>query len=252
MYDVDSSKLSKRERARRLIRSLLSKTEARGCTADEAAKSAAKAAELMLQYDLSVEDAQEVRDDVYGALRKRYGAGTGRKIRRHEATDLCNAIAAVCEVRCYFDGHEIVFFGAKQDCEIAHYLLDVFISCSEADWQRVRRDREPGVDTSISGRKGFMRGFVHRIRERLGELKTERGKARQAQATSTGRELLVLKQQIVEERYRKLSKELGLVNSRRSRSGATVGANYNAGRASADRTNITTGVGGPVNGARIR
>lgn len=233
---------SKRERARAVIRALLAKTEARGCTAEEAEKAAAKAAELMLAHDLTIEDAQEVRDDVYEAMRKKYGAGIGRVVRHHEAADLWGAVAQLCEVRCYFDRHDIVFFGTKQDCEVAHYLLDLFITCSEADWQQVRIDRDSDIDTSIRGRKGFMRGFVLRMRERLYALKKERECARQA-ATPTGRELLVLKQQIVDERYCKVAKDLGLVTRHRYRSGAMAGTNYDAGRASANRTNITTGVG---------
>src|SRR5215468_10883684 len=55
---------NKHERTRALIRDLLTKTLANGRTEAEAVKAAAKASELMTQYDLTYEDAHEVREDI--------------------------------------------------------------------------------------------------------------------------------------------------------------------------------------------
>jgi hypothetical protein len=66
MEDImEEAQLSKRERAAKLIRWLLAKTVENGCTESEAMNAAAKANELMTQYALSIEDTQEVKDEVY-------------------------------------------------------------------------------------------------------------------------------------------------------------------------------------------
>ena len=241
---TDDAQLSKRERARKLIAGLLAKTVANGCTEDEAAKAAAKASELMQHYNVSAADAQEVRDDVYGANRKAYSSSTARKVRHHEVIEFCTGvIATFCECRAFQTTTDIVFFGQKHDTQIAHYLLDMFRTAAETQWQLFRR-RGFG-DTSIYGRKGFMRGFVVRTLERF----TELIEARKAGTASTGTALVVVKQQVVTERYAIYVRDAKL-NLRAKRAGTIGGSseNYAAGCNAAGRVNITTGVGGSSNG----
>lgn len=234
---------SKRDRVKALIRALLAKTVAKGCTEDEAAAAAAKAAELMAQYELTFEDAQQVRDEAIGKSGKAYG----RTSRLHEATDLWYPVSRFTTTKCYFSGPEITFFGQRQDVELAHYLLDLFVNCAEAEWQSFRR-RGRG-DTDIRGRKSFMRGLIHRLSERLTELR--RARDAQAQAAPTGNALVVLKGQLVTERYAQHAKALRIRSSGSSRRiGVTSAGNYQAGQAAGSRVNITTGVGGD-SGKRI-
>lgn len=233
---------SKRERVKALIRALLAKTLANGATEGEALAAAAKASELMAQYDLTFEDAQAVRDEAIGKSGKAYG----RTSRLHEATDTWDAICDFATVKCYFIGPEIVFFGQRQDVEVAHYLMDLFINCANVEWQAFRR-RGRGAATDIRGRKAFMRGFVYRLKARLREMRRARDAHSQA---ATGNALVVLKGQLVTQRYNQHEAAIGLRALRSTRIAISNDGNYQAGQAAGSRVNITTGVGGD-SGKRI-
>jgi hypothetical protein len=155
------------------------------------------------------------------------------------------AIAKITTTKCYRGyGGEIYFVGHKQDVQMAHYLLDLFISCSESDWQTFRKIHKGDYryQTNISGRKAFMRGLANRVAGRLKALREERDRQT---ATSSSNALVVLKGQLVQERYDVLKKELGLTARRTSRRDySTDSGNYQAGQAAGSRINITTGIGG--------
>lgn len=267
---VNTTQQSKRDRVKTILRALLAKTVANGCTEQEATKAAEKAAELMAEYNISAESAQEVQDDVYGNLKKAYGEPNRRAHRFHEATDVMGAVAVFTGTKTYYDGHQICFFGAKHDCEIAHWLLSLFINCSEADWQALRKKR--GTDTSIRGRKSFFRGFVHRMRARLTEIRIAREQTQEREQAAKAREaiaagasqndvaarrvnalaLVDLKKEVVKERFEKHTASFGGLG--KAKGGNRVydrySGNYDQGRASANRVNITQGVGASSN-ARI-
>ena len=250
-FDNQTQK-SKRERARDLIRALLAKTVERGASEEEAMAAAAKAAELMSAYNVSATDAADVRDDQYGYMKRQYAKSYTRRVRFHEATDLLiGSIARFCGTRSLWDGSHIGYFGQKHDCELSHWLLDLFINCSEADWQGLRKKKRFDIDPSIAGRKSFMRGYVHRMSNRLRDIREARKAQEQAAAPQSQNALVVLKQQVVQERYKQWEVSLGGFGTKRGgyRSGAAHGGNYDAGKASADRTNITTGVGSKRVGA---
>lgn len=234
---------SKRERARALIRTLLAKTVSNGCTEEEALAASAKANELLLQYDLSIEDVQEIRDDTYGATRKRYGSGQGRTRRWHEALDAAHAVSVFTGTRAFAQGHELIFFGRRQDGEIAHFLIDLFINACESEWQAFRR-RGVG-DTSVRGRKSFLRGMILRIIDRLERLAAQREDS--LKAAQTGRELIVVKAQIVEERLAAYFEQSNakIQKGRKARRHFNPRSdNFAAGVAAGDRVNITAGIEG--------
>jgi hypothetical protein len=230
--------LSKRERVKNLLRALLSKTTENGCTEDEAVAAAAKASELMTQYDLTYADAEEVKAEVYGKMSKQHA----RTSRHHDMTNLLwGSIGNLTGTKCWFSGGHVVYFGRKEDCEVAHYLLDLCINSAELEWKRFRKNRL--ADTSIRGRKGFMRGMAHRLQERMREMREAREATMKA-ATSSANALVVLKNQIVAERYAAVKKALRI----RASGGTLVGVNQNsgnyaAGQAAGSRVNLTTGVG---------
>jgi hypothetical protein len=241
--DQSKQQQSKRERARAILRALLAKTVENGCTEEEAAKAAVKANELMLAHDLTLEDAQEVKNDDYGVRRRPYSKGGGHIVRHHEAVDLAGAIAEFCDARIYYSGRNICFFGSRQDTEIAHYLLQHFITSSAGDWQRLRRSGRDDIDTGIGGRKAFMRGYINRMELRLKTLREEREKARSKAPTSNA--LVVLKKEIVDQRYRKHGVDIGLRPGRTIyRSCGSGRGNYAAGAVSANRTTIAVGAVG--------
>jgi hypothetical protein len=252
---------SKHERAKRLIRDLLNKTVENGATEAEALAAFEKANELMLQYDISIEDAQQVRDDTYGALKRQYGKGSARRRTWHEAIDLAMPIATFTGTEVWRSPREgtVHYFGRKQDVELAHYLLDLCINTCESEWQAFRQlhtlRNEYGIsqggDTSIRGRKSFLRGMIHRMSDRLYKLAAER-QAAMAQ-TEKSRALVVVKQQVVAEKFRayKAQSGLRLVSSGTQRRTYSHGANYAAGQAAGDRVNFGTGVGQAGSAGRL-
>lgn len=233
----DTDRMAKRERARKLIRDLLAKTVANGCTEQEAAKAAEKASELMAQYDLTMADAQEVRDDVYGARKRSY------KNNEHEVIRFCaGSIAQFCDCRCYSAKEYVCMFGQEHDTEIAHYLLDLVVNAANAEWKRFYKALGRATPKA---RRGFMLGFAQRLNARLTEIKA----ARKA-AAPTGNALVVVKEKIISERYAAHTKELRFSRSRPIRSSGDVGA-YIAGDMAGRRVNIAAGVGAGNNTTKL-
>lgn len=258
MYnDTDAAPASKRERAMRLIRALLEKTVARGATEAEAMVAAAKAGQLMAQYNVAYREVKEVEEDRYGVRKRTYG----KTKRLHELTDTWWYVAQFTGTECYFNYGEIAFFGQAHDTELAHYLLTMFVNVGESAWQAFRKAGKG--ETSIRGRKAFMRGMVWRLKERLTELTRQRQAAERAEADrqeaerraqgSTGTSLMVLidlKARIVKERYKSHGEAIGLRKGRGTvRSWGVGEGNYHAGVKAANAVNITTGVGQASRGA---
>jgi hypothetical protein len=224
----DADRMNKRERARKLIRDLMAKTTDNGCTEQEAAKAAAKASELMAQYDLTMADAQEVRDDVYGARKRSY------RNNDHEIVKFCaGAIAKFCDCRSYSAKDYVCMFGQQHDTEIAHYLLDVVMNAANAEWKRFYKAQGRATPKA---RRGFMLGFAKRINARLTEIKKER-----SAGVPTGTSLVVVKEQVVAERYAAHTATMRFSRSRSIRSAGDAGA-YIAGDMAGRRVNITTGI----------
>lgn len=252
---------SKRERAKRLIRDLLSKTVTNGATEAEATAAMEKASELMLQYDVTFEDAQQIQEEIYGALKKFYARGSMRRRSWHEAIDLALPIARFTGTKVWREpvAGNIIYFGRKQDTEVAHYFLDLLTNCCETEWQKFRRistiTKSVGVhhgDTSIRGRKSFLRGMISRLEERLNFLANSRRATLQSHATSNA--LVVLKDQIVKEKFGSYCAEKGLrlkTSAVQRRSYSTGSGNYKAGVEAGDRVNLSSGVGSSNPAGRI-
>ena len=244
---------SKQERAKRLIRDLLAKTAANGATEAEASAAMEKAAELMSQHDISVEDAQQVRDEMYGALRRFYARGSTARRHWHEALDLAVPIARLTSTRVWREpaAGNIIYFGQAQDTEIAHYLLDLCINCCETEWKAFQKGcrilRDVGVDhgdTSIRGRKAFMRGMINRLDERIHRLAKTRAEMLQSHATAGA--LVVVKNQIVAERFETYAEKHGLRLKKAGASRRSYGTganNYRAGQAAGDKVSLSPGLG---------
>lgn len=224
----NADRANKRERARKLIRDLLAKTVGNGCTEAEAAKAAAKASELMAQYDLTMADAQEIRDDIYGARKRTY------RNNEHEIIRFCaGSIAKFCDCRCYSAREYVVMFGQQHDSEIAHYLLDLVLNAANGEWKLFYKAEGRATPKA---RRGFMLGFARRINARLDEIKKERNAA-----VPTGTSLVVIKERIVAERFSAHTKDLRFSRSRSIRSAGETGA-FIAGDMAGRRVNITTGI----------
>ena len=120
------------------IQGLRAKTIDNGCTEGEALAAAAKVAELLDRYDLSLTDV-ELRD----APCERRAYETHRK-KRIPLDDCIGAIADFCDCRVWREKNpageaRYVFFGLRSDIEVAHYLTEL-IDCSGSSRARSLQD----------------------------------------------------------------------------------------------------------------
>jgi hypothetical protein len=135
-------------------------------------------------------------------------------------------------------GPQYCFFGQATDVSLAHWLLETCINCAEVEWSKARRNgtmtapdgRRYVIETNARGRKHFMLGMCSRIVERLDAMTVARDPA--INASPTGRDVLVVKDQIVGERFDGYCAQFGL-KLEYSKGGRKrrVGNGYYAGQA---------------------
>ena len=188
------------------IQALRAKTVDNGCTESEALAAAAKVAELLDRYDLSLSDI-ELRE----APCEQRAFETHRK--KRVPLDACiGAIANFCDCRVWreknADGEtRYVFFGLRADVEVAHYLTEMIDGAVRAElgryktskaYQRFRHNERHLANSS------FTFGMVISIGEKLTAMKA----ARDAANESSGRALVVLKSAVVDAELKKLNLNL--------------------------------------------
>lgn len=185
------------------IRALRAKTEAAGCTEDEALAAAEKAEELVRRYDISMTPAQ-VSDQPCTAAHM----ATGRK--RPDGIDACvMAIAALCDCRTWLqtcpNGHRThVFFGLPADvaaAEAVYRIVQATFATETAAFKESATYRELHPNDRGQATTSFRWGLGDGIREKLEALAAER--TRQTKAAS-GRALVTAKQQAVDDGLDKL------------------------------------------------
>jgi uncharacterized protein DUF2786 len=191
------------------IQGLRAKTIDNGCTEGEALAAAAKVAELLDRYDLSLTDI-ELRD----ASCEQLDYETHRK-KRVPLDDCIGAIADFCDCRVWReknpDGEaRYVFFGLRSDIEAAHYLTELVDSAVRAElgrykttpeYQRFRHQERHLANAS------FTLGMVASIADKLTAMKAGRDEANNRR----GRDLVVLKTSAVDSEIEKLGLKLRTV-----------------------------------------
>lgn len=191
------------------IQGLRAKTTDNGCTEAEALLAAAKVAELLDRYDLSLTDV-EIRD----APCERRAYETHRK-KRIPLDDCIGAIANFCDCRVWREKNQAgearyVFFGLRSDIEVAHYLTELIDTAvrfelgrykTSADYRRFRHQERHVANSS------FTLGMVASIADKLTAMKAERD----AVNNGTGRDLVVLKASVVDAELEKLDLKLRTV-----------------------------------------
>jgi hypothetical protein len=188
------------------IQALRAKTVDNGCTESEALSAAAKVAELLDRYDLSLSDI-EIRE---AACEKREFE-TFRK-KRVPLDGCVGAIAHFCDCRVWRERNaageaRYVFFGLRSDVEVAHYLTELIdgavrheLGCYKTSkaYQRFRHNERHLANSS------FTFGMVGSIAEKLMAMKD----ARDAANEGTGRALVVVKTAVVDAELAKLDLRL--------------------------------------------
>ena len=217
------------------IRALAAKTVENGATEAEALAAAEKVGEMLAKYNLSMSEV-EVREDNY----RRGRHPTGNRKRQHEVQFTASAIAQFTDTKVWGeqdDGRGISFFGADHDVEVALYLIDLFQSAMDHEWAQYQKtdNYRRSLTHGRSQRASFMRGMAHRLSERLRVNKQQYRK----DAAATGRDLVPVKHQVVEQEFKKQFN----LKLRSSKSSCRFDSRaYGAGHEAGDKVSINPGV----------
>jgi hypothetical protein len=219
------------------IQALRAKTIDNGCTEDEALSAAAKVAELLDRYDLSLTDVE-----LRAAPCERRAYETHRK-KRIPLDDCIGAIAHFCDCRVWREKNAIgessyVFFGLRSDIEVAHYLTELIDIAVRADLGRFKtsvaynqfRHQERHLANA-----SFAMGMVASIADKLMAMKASRDQVNE----TTGRGLVLLKTSVVDAEFDKLDLKL---KSQRSNSRMVSMTAYEAGGAAGASLAINPGI----------
>ncbi|MDB5617348.1 DUF2786 domain-containing protein [Tardiphaga sp.] len=221
------------------IQALRAKTIDNGCTEDEALSAAAKVAELLDRYDLSLTDV-EIRE----ATCERRSFETFRK-KRIPLDDCIGAIAHFCDRRVWREKNEVgesryVFFGLRSDIEVAHYLTELVDTAVRSEAGRFKTSREYQKfrhNERHLANSSFSLGMVASIADKLLAMKAERDHVGQ----TSGRALVAVKASVVEAEFAKL--DMNLKTARGGRRMVSMTA-YEAGGLAGASLAIHPGIGG--------
>jgi hypothetical protein len=227
------------DRLKTRIQGLGSKTMDNGCTEAEALLAAAKVAELLDRYDLSLTDV-EIRD----AECEQREYETYRK-KRVPLDGCIGAIADFCDCRVWREKNQVgearyVFFGLRSDIEVAHYLTEVIDNAVRFELGRYKMSagyrRFRHQDRHIAN-SSFTLGMVASIADKLKAMKREHD----AVNNGTGRDLVVLKASVVDAELEKLDLKLRTV---RRTTRMVAPAAYEAGGVAGASLAINPGIRG--------
>jgi len=195
------------------IQALRAKTVANGCTEDEALAAAAKVAELLDRHDLSLSDV-ELRAEPCAQL----AFETPRK-KRIPLDGCLGAVAEFCDCRVWREktpdgGVRHVFFGLRADAEAALCLAELIDGTVRAELGRYKTSpayqRFAHKDRHLAN-GSFALGMIASIADKLGDLKAARDSANRG----GGRDLVPVKQAVVERELARLGFAFGTVETAR-------------------------------------
>lgn len=219
------------------LRALQNMTVANGCTESEALVAAAKAAELLERYGLSLTELKAAAPD---NLCDSDTVKCGRR-HTHEAQFLAPNIAQFTNTKVWLSRNktdvQLTFFGLKADVQIASCLFNLFRAAMETEWAMYwASHRQEHYAHRKTVRKSFLTGMTQRLNARLSAMIEA---AHSAAAQTQSREILLLKAQIVEKAFSDL-------NIRLERGRGTTRSHfdymaYAAGQAAGEKVSINSG-----------
>ncbi|MFO1085999.1 MAG: DUF2786 domain-containing protein [Reyranellaceae bacterium] len=193
------------DRLRQRIQALRAKTVANGCTEGEALAAAAKVAELLDRYDLSLTDVEIRRSSCEQLVYQ------VRRNKRIPLDECIGVIADFCDCRVWREKDRSgdvrwVFFGLRADIEAAHCLAEMIDSTVRTELGRYKtsvayqafRHQERHVANA-----SFTLGMLASIADKLAAMKAARESAHRG-----GRAIVVAKQAVVDAEIEKLGLEL--------------------------------------------
>jgi hypothetical protein len=222
---------AERDKIAARIRALLAKTVENGCTEDEAVSAAAKAAEMLARYNLTVDEVH-LRETPFAKHAEQHDDEVGSRLWK-----VADGIAYMTGCRYWSSAPgfrtEVTFFGFAHEVEIARYLLDI---CARAMRQEDRRlNRIHGLLVPRKRRMiilPFLDGMADRLRERIRALKP---------AAPTGKGLVVLRGALIDAA---LADEGIETRDGRGRASRDLEGSYVDGRLAADRVALNRAVNG--------
>ena len=198
------------DRLRQRIQALRAKTVANGCTEGEALAAAAKVAELLDRYELSLADV-DVRRSSCEQL-----AYEVQRNKRIPLDECIGAIAEFCDCRVWREKDaagegRYVFFGLASDIEAAHYLTELIDAAVRTELGRYKTSseyRQFRHQERHLANASFALGMVASIADKRAAMKADRDQVK----NSTGRGLVVLKTAVVDSELEKLDLKLRTVD----------------------------------------
>ncbi len=196
------------------IQALRAKTVEQGCTEAEALLAAGKVAELLDQYGLTLSEIDMKTQSCAGE-----GVETNRR-RRSPLDECAGGIAAFCDCRSWYEmtpkGYiRHIFFGLPADVAGARYLYEKIEEAFETETAAFKRselyDAHPSAQRR-SATTSFQAGLGHGICTKLKRLKAERDAAFRV---SGGRDLVPLKENVIEDELAALGMRLKVLQTGR-------------------------------------
>jgi len=201
------------------IKALLAKTTEAGCSEAEAMMAAHKAKELLDKYQIDLSEL-DLREE---------GTSEASVARNIIATELQKQVGRYCEVKSWQSPAEgkLKFLGLQSDVFFAEWLLLALTSFVQRKTLDYSMNAAKIYQNEVNE---FQIGCIRRINARLKEEIERRDAERASQViNSTGRSLMVLKDQIVTEAW--VKKNLNLSNRGGTNRGAPASQHYMAGHA---------------------
>jgi hypothetical protein len=196
---------------------------------EEAMSAARIAGKLLEEHGLAMSDIEiKERSDC-----EKLEINTGRK-RAHEIQYCMAAIAAYCDCKCWMSGSDYRLFGFPEDVQTAKWLYDTVFNSMAFELSKFK------IKTGMTSKRdshSFKLGMALRVSRRLYQMKREQ---EQDTKETTGRDLVVVKSQVVETQLAQTGVRL---RSTRSNTRSGSHAAYISGQAAGDRVGFGRGVG---------
>jgi hypothetical protein len=236
------------------IDALTKKTVENGCSEHEAMSAMAMVGRLLAAYKLTMEEI-----DVRSSPCVTVYINVNRQ-RRGPMDSCLTALGKLFYGRCWFStNHERIndkwvkktrygFYVQKHDEDALKYLFHVIEIAIKTETERFKdSDEYKESRYKKTASVSFSRGMADRVANRLTEIRQE-NEAQMAAQKATGKALVVLKGQLIQEEFEKIGLKLG-----KSYSSPTIrdGKAYRAGYAAGDKVNLNRPVTGGRDHARL-
>lgn len=218
------------------IKALRSKVPENGATEDEAIAALAAAQKLMEKHGIC--DADLLRTDFARDMHMEVKDQKQKQI--HPCYRFCASyIEVFCGIRAWqsYDLHRkktLKIFGYNGDVEMASYLFDIIKGAMDRGWKEFIRDNPKKSASRHTEYWSFMIGMAERINEKLKEM--------MEQGTSTGTDLILKKNELVQQGLENLLPDLRLKSTKSKGMRADFAA-YGKGQQAGDRVNLQRPLG---------